>query len=83
MEKGPGSFNYSDHRPANFHHPLNTSGGIFAGQGGWGEGGNNHGPTYGSTHGKVIITLVPEFFTRLQFPTHNNVENSNGWTQSY
>jgi hypothetical protein len=83
MEKGPGSFNYSDNRPANFHHPLNTTGGRHAGQGGHGEGGNNHGPTYGSTHGKVVITLVPEFFDKLQFPTHNQVENSNGWTQSY
>jgi len=83
MEKAPGSFNYSDNRPANFINPLNITGGRHAGQGGWGEGGNNHGPTYGSTHGKIVLTLVPEFFDKLQFPTHTNSENTTGWTQTY
>jgi hypothetical protein len=83
MEKAPGSFNYSENRPANFINPLNTTGGRHAGQGGHGEGGNNHGPTYGSTHGKIVLTLVPEFFDKLQFPTHTNSETGSGWTQTY
>jgi hypothetical protein len=83
MEKGPGHFNNSENRPANALHPLNICEGRHAGMGGHGEGEVNHGPTFGSRHGKIVLTLMPEFYDKLQFPTHNQIENSSGWTQDY
>ena len=85
LERAPGHFDYTDSRPANFQNPLNLCEGRHAGMGGHGEGGTSHGPTYGSRHGKVVITLYPEFMGKLVFPTHTspNDNSSSAWTQTY
>lgn len=86
MEKAPGHFNYTDNRPANFTNPLNLSEGRHAGQGGHGEGSGHHGgpkSTYNARNGKIVLTLLPDFFGKLQFPTHNQPHESNSWSQAY
>lgn len=86
MEKAAGHFNYSDNRPANFTNPLNLSEGRHAGQGGHGDGEGHHGAaksTYNSRHGKIILTLLPDFFGKFEFPSHNQPHESNSWTQNY
>jgi hypothetical protein len=82
-EKASGHMEYTDMRPANFNHPLNICEGRHAGMGGHGETNNSYGPTWGPRHGKVVITLYPEFMGKIQFPTHTSPHDSTGWTQSY
>lgn len=83
MEKAPGHHEYTDWRPAAFQHPLNVTEGRHAGQGGYGENNSGHGETWGSRHGKVVLTLYPEFFSKLDYPKHTDPHNSNGWSQTF
>jgi hypothetical protein len=83
MEKGPGHHDYSDNRPANFTSPLNITEGRHAGQGGIGADHNNHDNNYGSRHGKIVLTLLPPFYQKYEFPKHTNPHDSNGWTQTF
>jgi len=87
LETSPSQIYLSDCRPGNFVNPLCVSDGRWAGMGGHGENNaghaTSHTATWGSRHGKVVISLIPEFMREFNFPRHTSVGESSGWSQTY
>lgn len=86
LEKPSSYFYYNDLKPANFTNPLSMVEGRHAGMPGHGEGESTHGvyiDSYGARNGKIVLTLLPDFFGKFEFPTHTSSDNPVGWTQSY
>ena len=84
-DKAPGHMEYSSGHPAAYNHPLCATEGRWAGQGGHGENSSGSGCTWGSRHGKVVITMLPEIIGKImdKFPTHTAAHDNTGWTQSF
>lgn len=84
-EKAPGHQDFTSVMPASLNHPLGQTEGRPAGQGGFGENLSGHGANWGSRHGKVVITMLPDFIGGYMdsYPRHTSSHDNTGWTQSF